>query len=249
MNFTKYTFPGGVVKVIARSSHRLRAFFLGKTYPFFKENGVFVARLPVPLGIEGKTSLVVEERIPFRKNRKIEKEIVVKAKKFRTSVIPVERGKLPSVSKKEKMSVRKKIRESTKKRFFGKFSYPLKKYNVTSEFGVKRVDKNGRVLWRHKGVDLAAPAGAPVFPASRGKVSLVLNSPLMGKSIFIDHGQGIISVYMHLGRINVKTGEIVTEKDEIGEVGSSGISTGSHLHLGIYLFGVPVDPVYALKIL
>ncbi len=249
LNFTEYSFPGGIVKVIAKSRHKCRARFLGKNYPFFKESGVWVAWIPVPLGVSGKISLVVEEKIPLKKNPKMTMNVVVKPKVFRISRISVERGHLPRTARWEKRKVREKIKSKIGKKLFTRFRYPLRKYNITSGFGVRRVDKNGRVLWRHKGVDLAAPVGTPVFPVSRGKVSLVLNSPLMGKTVFIDHGWGIVSVYMHLGEVKTRKGAIVTTKDEIGEVGVSGISTGAHLHLGIYLFGVPVDPVYALKAL
>jgi len=247
---TQYTFPGGIIKVIAQSPHSCSAEFLGKEYPLFREGKFFVGVIPVKMGISGRTKLVITEKLLFRKDRKIESDIVIQKKKFRVSRISLDRDRIPPSPKKEKKVLKTELRSFTKKKYFKKFSYPLKNFNITGPFGVRREDKRGRKLWWHKGVDLAAPTGTPVSPVAGGRVILILrNSPLHGNTVLVDHGRGIKSIYIHLSKINCGKDEILDENSILGNVGSTGISTGPHLHLGIYLFGIPVDPVYALKVL
>jgi len=250
INVTQYTSPGGIIKIIVKSDNVCGAQFLGRKYPLFKEGDFSVGVIPVKMGITGKTKLTITERRLFRKSRKTEREIVIQKKKFKVSRISLDRNKIPAYPKQEKKNLQSKLRGFSKKKFFTDFFYPLKKFNVSGTFGDRRVDRKGRELWRHKGVDLAAPTGTPVSPVAGGKVILILkNSPVHGNAVLVDHGRGIKSIYIHLSEINCMMGEVVDENSVIGKVGATGISTGPHLHLGIYIFGVPVDPVYALKIL
>lgn len=250
ISVTQYTFPGGIIKVIVQSPHSCSAEFLGKDYPLFREGKFSVGAIPVKMDISGRTKLVITEKLLFRKNRKIESDIVIQKKKFRVSRISLDRDKIPPYPPKEKKLLKTKLQDFTKKKYFKKFSYPLKNFNMTSPFGVRREDKRGRELWWHKGIDLAAPTGIPVSPVAGGRVILILrNSPLHGNAVLVDHGRGIKSIYMHLSKINCRKDEILDENSILGRVGSTGISTGPHLHLGIYLFGIPVDPEYALKVL
>ena len=125
---------------------------------------------------------------------------------------------------------------------------PLKFYKrISSPFGVRRV-VNGNPAGFHKGVDFAAPIGTPVFATLSGKVVLARKLYLTGNTIVIDHGWCLLSLYAHLSKIEVKEGQIVKQAQEIGKVGSTGRSTGPHLHFGIYLNDVAVDPIEFLKI-
>ncbi len=250
INVTEYTVPGGIVKIIVKSDNVCGAQFLGKKYPLFREGEFFVGVIPVKMGISGRTKLTIIEKRFFRKNKKTEREIVVQKKKFEVSKISLDRNKIPAYLKQERKNLQSKLRGFSKRKFFEDFFYPLKKFNIVGEFGSLRVDRKGRELWRHKGVDLAAPTGTPVSPVAGGKVILILeNSPVHGNAVLVDHGRGIKSIYIHLSEIDCRKGEVLDENSVLGKVGSTGISTGPHLHLGIYLFGVPVDPVYALKVL
>ncbi|HIK43846.1 MAG TPA: M23 family metallopeptidase [Leptolyngbyaceae cyanobacterium M65_K2018_010] len=99
----------------------------------------------------------------------------------------------------------------------------------------------------HRGVDYAAPTGAPVMAPAAGRIALVglvdQGFELHGNTIGIDHGQGVVSILIHLSRIEVSEGDFVQAGQRIGAVGSTGASTGPHLHWGLYVNGISVDPV------
>ncbi|MEA2082437.1 MAG: M23 family metallopeptidase [Elusimicrobiota bacterium] len=247
---TEYTFPGGIIKVAVESSGKCEAEFMGKVYPLFKEGKIRSGYVPVRLGLRGKVPLIIREKRFLRKAVTQEKTITIQKKKFRKSRISIRRENIPSVPRVRKKKIRLDLDSFTKKKYSDVFSLPLKKYVISSGFGVRRVDKNGKTLWRHKGVDFVAPQGTEIFPVSRGKVlSVISDSGLYGNAVIIEHGRGIKSFYMHLDEATCVEGEMITPAKPVGTLGSTGLSTGAHLHLGIYLFGVPVDPLYAIKAL
>ena len=129
---------------------------------------------------------------------------------------------------------------SGEKLWSGKFDIPVPGV-VKTPFGVNRV-VNGLPGGGHRGVDLAGAAGDPVKSAAAGRVLYCEKTIASGNSIVVDHGQGIVNVYFHLSSFNVKEGDIVEKGQVIGAVGSTGFSTGPHLHWGTYVFGVSVDP-------
>ena len=118
---------------------------------------------------------------------------------------------------------------------------------VSSEYGVRRY-YNGVFAedYYHRGIDYAAATGSPVIAPETGKVALVGRVAdgfeLHGNTVGLDHGQGVSSIFIHLNSINVQPGEIVQAGQVIGTVGSTGASTGPHLHWGLYVNGVAVDP-------
>jgi len=118
---------------------------------------------------------------------------------------------------------------------------------VSTVFGVRRY-YNGEFAedYYHKGVDYAAGTGSPVVAPANGTVALVGKESegfhVHGNTIGIDHGQGVLSIFLHLNNINVQEGERVTAGQKIGTVGSTGASTGPHLHWGLYVNGQAIDP-------
>lgn len=119
---------------------------------------------------------------------------------------------------------------------------------VSTIYGVRRY-YNGEFAenYYHRGVDYADYNGSPVVAPAAGRVALVgLESQgfeIHGNTVGIDHGQGVTSIFIHLSRINVKEGDFVKAGQLIGGVGSTGASTGPHLHWGLYVSGQAVDPV------
>jgi murein DD-endopeptidase MepM/ murein hydrolase activator NlpD len=119
---------------------------------------------------------------------------------------------------------------------------------VSTVYGVRRY-YNGVFAqdYYHRGVDYAAGTGAPVVAPAAGRIGLVGRVAdgfeLHGNTIGIDHGQGVLSIMIHLSRIDVNEGDLVQPGQVIGTVGSTGASTGPHLHWGLYVHGVAVDPV------
>lgn len=113
---------------------------------------------------------------------------------------------------------------------------------ISSAYGVRRY-YNGKRRGYHGGVDLAATRGTVVHAAAAGKVVLAGNFFYTGWSVFIDHGFGLVTAYFHMESIRVTQGQGVGAADALGRVGSTGRSTGPHLHWAAYLDGLKVDPL------
>ena len=114
---------------------------------------------------------------------------------------------------------------------------------ISEPFGTKRV-LNHKTPWGyHGGVDIPADAGTPIQASNGGIVELSDKLPVYGNVVVINHGQGFATIYMHMQERHVKEGDTVTKGEIIGLVGSTGLSTGPHLHWGLYLHGVKVDPI------
>lgn len=112
---------------------------------------------------------------------------------------------------------------------------------LSSPFGLRRFF-NGQERNPHAGLDLAVPQGTPIKAPADGNIILVGNYFFNGKTIFIDHGQGMMSMFCHLSVIDVQSGQSVKRGDIVGKVGSTGRATGPHLHWNISLNDVRVDP-------
>lgn len=112
---------------------------------------------------------------------------------------------------------------------------------ISTAFGAVRTVNQGAPT-RHSGLDIAVPAGTPVLASQMGVVRLAMPLNVTGNTIFIDHGCQLFSMYYHLNRIVVKEGQTVKTGDLIGEVGSTGFSTGPHLHWSMQLNGVYMNP-------
>lgn len=113
--------------------------------------------------------------------------------------------------------------------------------DVSSAYGLRRFF-NGLERNPHRGLDLRAALGDPVRAASPGQVALAADHYYGGNSVFIDHGLGVFSVYMHLDEIKVRQGDMVEAGQVIGLAGQTGRVTGPHLHLGLYVLDLAVDP-------
>ncbi|NMB96473.1 MAG: M23 family metallopeptidase [Clostridiaceae bacterium] len=117
---------------------------------------------------------------------------------------------------------------------------------ISSDFGTRRDPITGRRSF-HKGIDLAANYGVSIKPAGSGIVTYVGSYNELGLTVIIDHGNGIKSVYSHTSKALVKKGQAVTRDTIIAKVGSSGRSTGAHLHFEIRINDTPVDPLKYLE--
>jgi hypothetical protein len=117
---------------------------------------------------------------------------------------------------------------------------------ITSPFGRGR-EFNGKLQSRHMGTDLSGQAGTPVHAANRGLVALTGDFYYAGRVVYINHGAGLVTVYMHLSEVGVAVGDSVGQGQEIGRVGATGRVTGPHLHWTLRYGSVSVDPLSILE--
>ena len=124
------------------------------------------------------------------------------------------------------------------------FIWPLKG-RLSSAFGLRRYF-NGKPRAPHKGIDIAAKEGVPVRAAADGVVVDAGRFFFSGNLLFLEHGKGLMSLYAHLSHIAVRPGQRVKKGQVIGAVGHTGRATGPHLHFGVLVRGVYVDPLIFL---
>ena len=117
---------------------------------------------------------------------------------------------------------------------------------TSSPFGLKRFF-NQQARRPHSGLDIAAPRGADIIAPAEGEIILTGNFFFNGNSIFIDHGQGLITMYCHMDKLERKQGDKVKAGDIIGKVGSTGRATGPHLHWTVSLNNSRVEPLLFLS--
>lgn len=124
---------------------------------------------------------------------------------------------------------------------------PVKGSALTSSFGT-RTDPFKKRRAMHAGIDLAGPIGTPILATADGKVIRAnYNRGGYGNVIDVDHGNGIITRYAHLSKLQVRKGDVVSRGQQIGKMGSTGRSTGSHLHYEVRIDGKPVNPLPFMK--
>jgi murein DD-endopeptidase MepM/ murein hydrolase activator NlpD len=134
----------------------------------------------------------------------------------------------------------------TERRFELPIAAPLARLQSQGSFGKKRVF-NGQPRSPHSGEDYRANTGTPVLAAAPGTVALAEEHFFGGNSVFIDHGDGLFTMYLHLSEIAVKRGQEVKAGDRVGLVGATGRASGPHLHFGVRWHGARIDPAVLLQ--
>ncbi|MCA9925568.1 MAG: M23 family metallopeptidase, partial [Anaerolineales bacterium] len=122
------------------------------------------------------------------------------------------------------------------------FHLPIDSYlSITSDFGARRSYNGGPYSTYHEGVDFAAYGGTPVTAPAAGTVVIAETLFVRGGAVIVDHGLGIYSGYYHMADVAVAPGQIVVPGQLLGEVGTTGLSTGNHLHWDLLVNGIWVD--------
>ncbi|MCX7831569.1 MAG: peptidoglycan DD-metalloendopeptidase family protein [Actinobacteria bacterium] len=150
-------------------------------------------------------------------------------------------NELEALSKRLEQEIRKLQEQQRNKVYSGQFLWPVNGV-VTSGFGMRLHPILGTYRM-HTGIDIAAPLGTPVKAAQSGTVLMAGRLGGYGNCIIIDHGGGVSTLYAHLNSINVEIGQQITKGTVIGAVGSTGLSTGPHLHFEVRINGEPKNPL------
>ena len=148
--------------------------------------------------------------------------------------------------KKEEKILRSLFQKISEKLWDGSFILPLEN-DFSTAFGTKRILNQERISI-HKGLDIRGKMGEKVKASNNGRVVLSEELFFGGKTVIIDHGQGIYTLYMHLSKFNVQPNNIITKGDIIGFVGASGRATGPHLHFGVKVFNINTNPISFVKL-
>ena len=217
----------------------------GSQYPSFRLSGSrFRAFIPTnPLEAAGTRTIQITQGGVTQS-----RSVTIRDRSFRTQYITLPAGSSDLSNDHEFDSVAEIKRIlTTARRGQGYLVRPSSGY-VSTEFGVQRY-YNGVYAddYYHRGVDYAAATGSPIVAPAAGYIRLVGRVrdgfEIHGNTVGIDHGQGVLSIMIHMHRIDVQEGEFVAAGQTVGGVGSTGASTGPHLHWGLYVNGIAVDPV------
>jgi murein DD-endopeptidase MepM/ murein hydrolase activator NlpD len=234
---------GDTVSVITQSTTPATVSVGGRTYPMFNlGNSRYRALIPTtPLDKPGKLTLKVNRDQPQ------EISLTLKSRSFPTQSIWLPPGQDGNVSDYEYdiVDAFKKI-VSPEKFWNGKLIRP-NNGPTTSGYGIRRY-YNGVFAkdYYHRGVDYAGDYGSAILAPAAGRIMLIGRESqgfkVHGNCVGIDHGQGLTSIFLHLSRIDVKQGDFVQAGQKIGALGETGAATGPHLHWGLYVHGLSVDP-------
>ena len=228
--------------------------FFDQEITFYQGNSVSVALLAIPLDVErGNYSLLAwEESVDGGYiNHRGGFEIQVKDRAVdrltlpRKMVQPKDKELLKRIES-EYLQLRGIFLSVTEPVSWGCFSLPVSD-KIGSLFGVRRI-LNGIEKSPHSGTDFRSPRGRQIKVASSGVVTLASPLHYTGNTVVVDHGGGLVTLYAHLQDFSVSEGDSIVCGDSVGTVGSTGRSTGPHLHWGMKFQGVPVDPLSLIDI-
>ncbi|MFH1542889.1 MAG: M23 family metallopeptidase, partial [bacterium] len=135
--------------------------------------------------------------------------------------------------------------EDSDKLWQGRFS-PPNGGRISQGFGYKTI-VNGKASGAHRGTDIATYEGQTVLAPNRGKVVMAQNFQAFGGTMVLDHGQGIHTLYFHLSSFEAEVGTVVEKGDIIAKSGNTGVSSGPHLHWGMSVHNLRVDPMQWVK--
>ncbi len=244
-------FQGDTVFILVEPSihlTRLSVDFLQEKVPAYPFKAGYLGLLGIPADLkEGDYLVTVEGRDEKGEVREKNFLIRVSDKGYgkENITLPPAKKSLPESPKLKVANkiVRKQLFVESTERFWEKNFIPPASGPVTAPFGTRRI-LNGKISWGyHSGVDFLGNKGDSVIAPAPGKILLAEELEVFGGTIVVDHGQGVISIFQHLSKFDVKKGDTCYQGQKIGEIGSTGLATGPHLHWGLYVHGTKVDPL------
>lgn len=245
--------PGGVIFVDLglNSNERPRVYYRNDPVMLHHTETGWQAIVGIPLTARvGKHYLEIKDGV---KNRH-QISFTVKAKKYAEQRLTIKNKRMVNPTAKDMIRIRKEIKiiRQAFASWNQDYAIPAPLLQPTSgirssSFGLRRFF-NGQARRPHSGMDIAAPEGQAVINPAQGKVIAIGNYFFNGKTVFVDHGQGLISMFCHLNDIHVKAGQVVKRGDTVASVGMTGRVTGPHLHWSLSLNNTRIDPALFLEL-
>jgi murein DD-endopeptidase MepM/ murein hydrolase activator NlpD len=251
-------FPGGLFVVRLQSRRgigRVVASFDGLRCPFFNTRHGPRALVPIRPTLAGGTATLGIELEARRGRQRIPVRATIAAREYPPRSVTLPDGKLallmrPGAVRQSRQLLLALRLESTEQEWRGPFKAPVDAdpvygYGAPTHYaGAANVEMATDSLFGeyHRGMDYLVPPGTVVQAPAAGRVVLAAPQILTGNTLVLDHGQGVLSVFFHLSRIDVKEGEWIESRSPIGLSGDSGIAAAPHLHWAVYVHGVAVDP-------
>ena len=237
--------PGGIALVrLGNGAERPQAWFGDKRVAVLRDGQGWVALVGLPLALEpGEHALRILDA-GVGKTRPV--RIAAKHYPLQRFSVPDHRKVEPSPEDLQRIEREQKRIDGIKAEFRDEaepdiaFRLPSQG-RLTGNFGLRRII-NGLERNPHAGIDVAVPVGTPVRAAGSGVVVETGDYFFNGNSVYLDHGQGLVTLYCHLDRVDVKPGERVVAGQRIGLSGNTGRSSGPHLHWTVLANGTAVDP-------
>lgn len=219
-----------------------------------RNSSVFRAFLGLDLGIKpGVYPMKIFIQDSSGRWDTLEKDMTILSKDFPVRKLWVnEKFVTPPLHVRERIKRESEILKAIYNRFTsewlgtGQFILPVEGKS-SDNFGERRI-YNNKPRSSHGGVDISVPRGSPVKASNSGEVVFASNLYFSGKTVIIDHGLGMFTLYLHLSRFRTKRGNKVGKGDIIGEVGATGRVTGPHLHWGVKILGSRIDPSSLLSL-
>jgi murein DD-endopeptidase MepM/ murein hydrolase activator NlpD len=227
----------------------------GYEVPFMKRGDSWLTLIGVDLDTKaGEHSAQVTFHYQDGRTRSRREPVLVNAQQFPTTELKVE-DRYVELSPEDAARAREEGQETadiyatlTPEMYWTEpFVVPITGAKDGRNFGHRRVF-NGQPRAPHSGADLRATTGTPVHAANRGRVVLAKNLFYSGNTVFIDHGLGLYTTYLHFSEIKVAEGTIVERGQLIGLAGATGRVTGPHLHWGVRIVDARVDPFSLIKL-
>lgn len=252
MHSTAYAFPAnslrpgglGVISVLPSNQPKPFVSYKNSAVALVKGQQNWLAVVGIALDAKPGTHQI---SIKDHSGKKSTKSFNVKTHNYKTQRLTISNKNKVNPNKKSSKRIEKEF--LLKKKLIKTFSSKPPKMNFikpvtgrdSGRFGLRRI-LNKQKRNPHSGMDIAAPQGRKIKATESGKVIFVGDLFFTGKVVYLDHGNGLISLYAHLSKFDVKLGQQVKRGELIGRVGKTGRVTGPHLHWSVYLNGNAIDP-------
>jgi murein DD-endopeptidase MepM/ murein hydrolase activator NlpD len=248
---------GGAFSVALKSSNvaAATAQFDGRDYPMVDRDGTWYAVLGAGQRVGSQAVLAagtypIAVRYQFAGSRKVltnDAQVTVTAVRFPTDTLQLTSALLGLITPEVEQSEAAQLSQAygafiPKQLWQGAFSMPVQG-PITTVFGDHVAYNDGPPIDSHPGIDIAVPLGTPVHASAAGIVAWTGRLPDRGNGVIIDHGLGVFTGYFHLSEIGAQIGQTVQAGDAVGLSGSTGLSTGPHVHWEVAVGGMNVDGV------